>query len=348
MCNKKKNFFSSLKSFFKKKNQNNTSENKKKTCLKDSSSNSSNYKISSFFNSYVHSTKNFFINKINSIFYAPKLDEQMLKELKNLLLSSDFGITATEKILHIFKKHIKRKNLINSKKAIIYFKNLLLNMLVVSKDKRCSISEAKMPFIILIIGVNGVGKTTVATKLAYYYKKLGYSTMVAAGDTYRSAAIDQLMDLGALHGIPVFSKPLGSDPASVVFDAIKESIKQKKNILIIDTAGRLHNKNHLIQELQKINRVINKCHPTAPHEIFLVLDSGIGQNSIEQARVFSSNLPVTGSIITKLDGTAKGGIIFSIAHELTIPICFVGTGDKITDFSSFDSTKFVDSFFNIS
>ncbi|WP_231938277.1 signal recognition particle-docking protein FtsY [Buchnera aphidicola] len=344
----KKNFFSNLKSFFKKKIQNNTPKHKIKTDLTNSSLNSSNNKINSFFNNYIHNTKKFFINKINNIFCTQKLDEHMFKKLKNLLLSSDFGVTATEKILHTFKIYIKKNNSISSNKAIIYFKNLLLNMLIISKEKSCSISKAKMPFIILIVGVNGVGKTTIVTKLAYYYKNLGYSTMVAAGDTYRSAAIDQLIDLGRINSIPVFSKPLDSDPASVIFDAIKESIKKKKDILIIDTAGRLHNKNHLIQELQKINRVIHKCHPTAPHEIFLVLDAGIGQNSIEQARVFSSNLPVTGSIITKLDGTAKGGIIFSVANELIIPIRFVGTGEKITDFSSFDSKKFVDSFFNVS
>ncbi|WP_232036991.1 signal recognition particle-docking protein FtsY [Buchnera aphidicola] len=270
----------------------------------------------------------------------------MFKELKNLLLLSDFGVVATEKILCIFKKNLNKKNISDTKIAIVYFKTLLLKMLTNSqKFEYCDFK--KIPFVILIVGVNGVGKTTTATKLAYFYKQLGHSVLLAAGDTFRSAAIDQLVELGLMYNIPVFSKPIGSDSASVIFDAVNLAMQQKKNILIIDTAGRLHNKDHLIQELQKINRVIKKCLPTAPQEIFLVLDAGIGQNSIQQARIFSSCIKITGSIVTKLDGTAKGGIIFSIVNELMIPVRYIGVGEKITDFKLFDQKKFIDSFFDI-
>ncbi|WP_269472301.1 signal recognition particle-docking protein FtsY [Buchnera aphidicola] len=282
---------------------------------------------------------------MNSIFSKQTIDSHIFKELRNLLLLSDFGVVATEKILYKFKKKINQKNILDTKIAISYFKTLLLDMLKISeKFEYCNFKT--MPFVILIIGVNGAGKTTTAAKLAYFYKKLGHSVLLAAGDTFRSAAIDQLIELGSMYNIPVFSKPIGSDPASVAFDAVKQAREQKKKILIIDTAGRLHNKDHLIQELQKINRVIRKFSSTAPQEIFLVLDAGIGQNSIQQARIFSSHIKITGSIVTKLDGTAKGGIIFSIVKELMIPIRYIGIGEKITDFKLFNRKAFIDSFFD--
>ncbi|WP_269471965.1 signal recognition particle-docking protein FtsY [Buchnera aphidicola] len=283
---------------------------------------------------------------MNSIFSNKTIDKHIFKELKNLLLLSDFGVVATEKILYTFKKNILKKNISDTKVAIIYFKTLLLKMLTTSqKFEYCCFEE--IPFVILIVGVNGVGKTTTAVKLAYFYKQLGHSVLLAAGDTFRSAAVDQLVELGLTYDIPVFSKPIGSDSASVVFDAVNLAIKQEKKILIIDTAGRLHNKNHLIQELQKINRVIKKCLPIAPQEIFLILDAGIGQNSIQQAKIFSSHIKITGSIVTKLDGTAKGGIIFSIVNELMIPVRYIGVGEKIKDLQLFNQKKFIDGFFNI-
>ncbi|WP_232512965.1 signal recognition particle-docking protein FtsY [Buchnera aphidicola] len=267
-------------------------------------------------------------------------------ELENLLLLSDFGINSTEKILLMFKRAIKKKNITESAIAIKIFKKQLLKMLkITQKTDRCI--HPNMPFVILVIGINGVGKTTTIVKLAKYYQKLGKSVILSAADTFRSAAIDQLVELGKIHNISVVCKSLGSDPASVVFDSIQEAIKKKIDILIIDTAGRLHNKNHLIQELQKINRVIKKFYLTSFYEIFLVLDAGIGQNSVQQAKIFSANLNITGAIITKLDGTAKGGVIFSIFHDLMIPVYYICTGEKITDFKIFNKKKFIDSFLNI-
>lgn len=258
------------------------------------------------------------------------------------MLSSDFGVNLTDKLLYEFKKDIKKKNITKSKVAIISFKKKLLKMLEI--PKKTVTNSSSMPFIILIVGVNGVGKTTTIIKLAYYYQSLGKSVILSAGDTFRAAAIDQLIELGAMYNIPVFSKPIGTDSASVIFDSVQESIRKKKDILIIDTAGRLHNKNHLIQELQKINRVIKKCYLTAPHETFLVIDASIGRNSVQQAEIFSSKINVTGIILTKLDGTAKGGVIFTIASDLMLPICYVGTGEKVTDLKIFNSKVFVDKF----
>ncbi len=253
-------------------------------------------------------------------------------------------MNATQKILDKFKNGIKKKNIQKSDIALLYFKKQLLKMLKIPNNHSV-LNDMNMPFIILIVGVNGVGKTTTIAKLAYYYKNLGKSVMLSAGDTFRAAAIDQIKEFGLRYNIPVFSKTYGVDPASVVFDSVKESIKKKKDILIIDTAGRLHNKSHLIQELKKIDRVIKKCYPKAPHETFIVLDAGIGQNSIQQARIFSDTMNITGSIVTKLDGTAKGGIIFSIVTDLMIPVRYVGTGEKITDFKIFDSKIFIDNLF---
>ena len=193
-----------------------------------------------------------------------------------------------------------------------------------------------LPYIILIIGVNGVGKTTTIAKLAYYYKKKGKSVVLSAADTFRAAAIDQINVLGKKYKIPVISRAFGTDPASVVFDSIKEAKIMKADILIIDTAGRLHNKLHLLDELKKISRIIKKFDLSAPHEIILIIDSGTGQNSIQQTKLFHSNIGINSIIATKLDGTAKGGIIFSIINRFKIPINFIGTGKKITDLKKFN------------
>lgn len=202
-----------------------------------------------------------------------------------------------------------------------------------------------LPYIILIIGVNGVGKTTTIAKLAYYYKKKGKSVVLSAADTFRAAAIDQINVLGKKYKIPVISRAFGTDPASVVFDSIKEAKIMKADILIIDTAGRLHNKLHLLDELKKISRIIKKFDLSAPHEIILIIDSGTGQNSIQQTKLFHSNIGINSIIATKLDGTAKGGIIFSIINRFKIPINFIGTGKKITDLKKFNGEIFIEELF---
>ncbi|WP_172800923.1 signal recognition particle-docking protein FtsY [Buchnera aphidicola] len=302
--------------------------------------------IFSFLKSSFSSAKNIFIHKLKTIFSKNCVDKKTFQDLEYLLLSSDFGVHATEKILLQFKRDIDRKNIFNSDLALSYFKKQLLNMLTPSRQPVAP-NVSALPFVILVVGVNGVGKTTTIIKLAHYYNNLGQSVMLTAGDTFRAAAVEQLIELGVKHHIPVFSGSLGADSAAIVFDSWKESTKLKKNILIIDTAGRLHNKDHLLRELQKINRVITKCSPAAPHEIFLVLDASIGQNSIQQAKVFSSKMNITGIILTKLDSTAKGGVIFSIAHNLMIPIRYLSAGEKITDLEVFNSKRFVDNFVDI-
>ncbi|AEH39614.1 signal recognition particle receptor [Buchnera aphidicola (Cinara tujafilina)] len=225
------------------------------------------------------------------------------------------------------------------------FKNQLLNILKKVNSIPLTDNFTSFPHIILVIGVNGVGKTTTIAKLAYYYKTHGKSIMLSAGDTFRAAAIDQILILGKKYEIPVFSKPFGTDPASVIFDSIREAKNKKSDILIIDTAGRLHNKSHLLQELKKISRIIKKFDISAPHEVILVLDACIGQNSIQQTKLFHKNVPISSIIITKLDGTAKGGIIFSIIDRFKIPICFIGTGEKITDLKKFNNELFINEFF---
>ncbi|VAX76211.1 signal recognition particle-docking protein FtsY [Buchnera aphidicola] len=344
MCNKKKNFFSKL-NFFSKKSKSNLQLKKdnKNNSIEFNSYIKKKSHLSFFKNSLIF-LKNKFIKKIKNIFSSPNLDKNIFRKLQDVLLLSDFGMNATQKILDKFKNGIKKKNIQKSDIALLYFKKQLLKMLKIPNNHSV-LNDMNMPFIILIVGVNGVGKTTTIAKLAYYYKNLGKSVMLSAGDTFRAAAIDQIKEFGLRYNIPVFSKTYGVDPASVVFDSVKESIKKKKDILIIDTAGRLHNKSHLIQELKKIDRVIKKCYPKAPHETFIVLDAGIGQNSIQQARIFSDTMNITGSIVTKLDGTAKGGIIFSIVTDLMIPVRYVGTGEKITDFKIFDSKIFIDNLF---
>ncbi|VFP79034.1 Signal recognition particle receptor FtsY [Buchnera aphidicola (Cinara curtihirsuta)] len=345
MCSKKKNFFSRLNIFSKKKI---LIESKLKDTNNLIHSNKSVPKnqFFSFFKNSLQTAKDFFTLSIKNIFSKKKLDKRIFTELENLLLLSDFGTSSTEKILYMFKLAIEKNNITESTVAVRIFKKQLLNMLKITQKTDRYINPS-MPFVILVIGVNGVGKTTTIVKLAHYYKKLGKTVLLSAGDTFRSAAIDQLVELGSKYNISVFSKALGSDPASVVFDSIQNAIKKKIDILIIDTAGRLHNKNHLIQELQKINRVIEKFYLTSFYEIFLVLDAGIGQNSVQQAKIFSTNLNITGSIITKLDGTAKGGVIFSIFSDLLIPVCYICTGEKITDFKIFNKKQFINSFLNI-
>ncbi|WP_154021601.1 signal recognition particle-docking protein FtsY [Buchnera aphidicola] len=290
-------------------------------------------------------TKKIFTKKINDIFSIQSLDQNTFDKLEKLLLLSDFGVSTTEKILVKFKKKLKKKKIIDSKQAIIIFKNLLLNILKKVNASPSIIHSMFLPYIILIIGVNGVGKTTTIAKLAYYYKKKGKSVVLSAADTFRAAAIDQINALGKKFNIPVISRASGTDPASVVFDSIKEAKMMKSDILIIDTAGRLHNKSHLLDELKKITRIIKKFDVLAPHEIILIIDSGTGQNSIQQTKLFHSNIGVNSIIATKLDGTAKGGIIFSIINRFKIPINFISTGEKITDLKKFNGEIFIEELF---
>jgi fused signal recognition particle receptor len=209
------------------------------------------------------------------------------------------------------------------------------------------VESGKKPYVILIVGVNGVGKTTSIGKLAYQLKHSGKSVMLGAADTFRAAAVDQLTIWSDRIGVPIVKKEMGSDPASVAFDAVNSAVAKDVDVLIIDTAGRLHTKTHLMDELSKIKRVIQKVIPDAPHEVLLVLDGSTGQNAIEQAKQFTAATDVTGMIITKLDGTAKGGVVLAIAHQFKIPVRFIGVGEKMEDLLIFDAEQFVESLFSL-
>jgi len=224
------------------------------------------------------------------------------------------------------------------------------NILVDASDtdyKSFEIPEGKKPYVILVVGVNGVGKTTTISKLAYNYKNAGKSVLLGAADTFRAAAVDQLTIWSERVGVPIVKQPMGSDPAAVAFDAVQSAVSRNVDVVIIDTAGRLHNKAHLMDELSKIRRVVQKVIPDAPHEVLLILDGSTGQNALEQAKHFTAATDVTSMIITKLDGTAKGGVVLAIAHQFKIPVKYIGVGEKMSDLIVFDKHEFVDSLFSL-
>ncbi|WHL25083.1 MAG: signal recognition particle-docking protein FtsY [Candidatus Blochmannia vicinus] len=272
------------------------------------------------------------------------IDVDILNDIENKLLVADISTQTTQKIINNLKNYISLHANCNKKSFYDSLRNEILNILI-SIDKPLLIQEKK-PFIILMIGVNGVGKTTTIGKLAYYYRLKNKTVMLAAGDTYRVAATDQLEIIGKRSGcVAVIKNNTTADPASVIFDAIKIAKMKLIDLLIIDTAGRLQNKIHSMEELKKIIRVIKKIDIEAPHETILVLDANIGQNSINQVRMFNDTIEVTGIIMTKLDGSAKGGAILSIADQCSIPIRYIGMGQNIDDFQPFEPHNFVEAIF---
>ncbi|QIQ41651.1 MAG: signal recognition particle-docking protein FtsY [Buchnera aphidicola (Microlophium carnosum)] len=288
-------------------------------------------------------TKEFFGEGINHIFLSKKIDDMLFEELEEKMLLADIGINTTNQIISNLIKDVNHKDLKNSKKLYFLLKKNMYNIL-----KKVEVPleiSSHIPFVILVVGVNGTGKTTTVAKLAQKYKSEGKSIMLAAADTFRAAGIEQLQVLGKLNKIPVIAQRPGSDPAAVIFDAIKSAKSKKIDILIIDTAGRLHNKSYLMEELKKIVRVIKKIDVTAPHEKILIIDSCNGQNTIQQTEIFHKALDLTGIIITKLDGTAKGGVVFSLADQFKIPIRYIGIGEKIQDLGIFNSQEFIESIF---
>lgn len=288
-------------------------------------------------------TKKFFGDGIINLFISKKIDDILFEELEEKMLLADVGIQTTNKIIKNLIDDIHYKELKNSEKIYDLLKK---NMYCILKKVEIPLKISNhIPFIVLVVGVNGVGKTTTVIKLAKKYKLQGKSVILAAADTFRAAGIEQLQILGKLHKIPVIAQCSGADPAAVIFDAVKSAISKKIDILIIDTAGRLHNKLHLIEELKKIVRVIKKIDPSAPHETTLIVDACNGQNTIQQTEIFHQALNLTGIIITKLDGTAKGGVVFSIADQFLIPIRYIGIGEKINDLDIFNSKDFIESIF---
>lgn len=268
------------------------------------------------------------------------IDEALLENIEMNLISADLGVQVTEEIIRELTDTLKRKETKDPEIVLAQLKSFLVHLLK-PVEKPLEISSTHKPYIILMVGVNGSGKTTTIGKLAKCLQDEGKSVMLAAGDTFRAAAIEQLTVWGQRNQIPVITQPTGSDSASVIFDAIQSAQARNIDVLIADTAGRLHTQKNLMEELKKIKRVIAKTNPEAPHETMLVLDAGVGQNALQQAKQFHAEIGITGITLTKLDGTAKGGIIFAIAHQLKLPIRFVGIGEKIEDLQIFQADDFV-------
>lgn len=274
---------------------------------------------------------------------SAEIDDDFLDELEMILLSADVGAKTTEKLIEAVRQAARKKEIKGTEDVVPFLKKYLTQMLT-EEGQRTRISGT--PTVILVVGVNGVGKTTTIGKLANYFHLLNYKVMIAAADTFRAAASEQLEIWGKRAGCDVIKHAEGADPAAVVFDAMKAAIARKVDILFIDTAGRLHNKANLMNELEKIHRVIKREIPEAPHETFLVLDATTGQNAITQAKVFTETANVTGVVLTKLDGTAKGGVVIAIREELGLPVKWIGVGEGIMDFRPFEPEKFVDALFN--
>lgn len=273
-----------------------------------------------------------------------QIDADILEELETLLLTADVGVETTLRIINELKNRTSKKELKDTESLIAALRSDMTAILAPS-DKPLEIDHSKAPFVILMVGVNGVGKTTTIGKLARQFKQQGLSVMLAAGDTFRAAAVEQLQSWGERNDIPVIAQGNGADSASVIFDALQTARAKKVDVLIADTAGRLHTQSNLMEELKKVKRVMGKLDDTAPHEVMLVLDAGTGQNALAQAKEFQQAVGVSGITLTKLDGTAKGGIIFAIADKLGIPVRFIGVGEAIEDLRPFHAEEFVEALF---
>lgn len=270
-----------------------------------------------------------------------KIDDALLEELETRLLAADIGVEATESVLADLHRQVERKELGDATALLAALRASLLAMLQ-PVEQPLAVDRACRPFVILVVGVNGSGKTTTIGKLARRLKNEGRTVMLAAGDTFRAAAVEQLTVWAERNEVPLISQAAGADPAAVVFDALQAAKARGIDVLIADTAGRLHTQSHLMDELAKIARVIKRIDPDAPHEVLLVLDAGLGQNALRQAEQFQKAIGVTGIAVTKLDGTARGGIVVAIARRFGLPIRFVGVGEQAGDFGIFDARAYVD------
>lgn len=292
----------------------------------------------------------FFSRITKAIAGKSQVDDEVLDQLEEAMISADVGVDTTLAIIEKIQQRVSRDKYLGTEELNGILQEEIRAILVDDEQdtlKRFELPEGKKPFVVLVVGVNGVGKTTTIGKLASNFKAAGKSVMLGAADTFRAAAVDQLTIWSERAGVPIVKKEMGSDPASVAFDAVNSAVAKGADILLIDTAGRLHNKAHLMEELSKIRRVIQKVIPDAPHETLLVLDGTTGQNAIEQAKHFSAATDVTALAITKLDGTAKGGIVLAIANQFKIPVKFIGVGEKAEDLIVFDKNAFVEGLFKV-
>ena len=284
-------------------------------------------------------------SRLDQMFAVGKaIDQTLLDEIETLLITSDFGIPVTEEVIQTLTKAMSRKSLKDAEAVREALKSTLVQMIEPSALPLPQ-SDAE-PLVVLMVGVNGAGKTTTAGKLAHRFKSEGRQVMLAAGDTYRAAAVEQLKTWGERNGVDVVAQQTGADSASVIFDALSSAKAKGADVLIADTAGRLQNKANLMQELEKIVRVMNRIDESAPHSVLLVIDGGTGQNALMQAREFKNSVPVSGLVVTKLDGTAKGGVMFALARELGLPIHFIGVGEQLDDLRPFDAKAYVEAIFD--
>lgn len=278
-----------------------------------------------------------------------KVDDEVLDKLEEVLISSDVGVNTTIKIIERIENRVSRDHYLNTSELNRILKEEIAEMLSENNNSDTGgfdIPAGKKPYVIMVVGVNGVGKTTTIAKLAYNYKKAGKKVMLGAADTFRAAAIDQLQIWADRTGVDIVKQRMGSDPASVAFDTLKSAVSGDYDVAIIDTAGRLHNKVNLMNELSKIKRVMDKIIPDAPHEVLLVLDGSTGQNAFEQAKQFTAATDVTSIAVTKLDGTAKGGVVLGISDQFKVPVKYIGVGEKMEHLQVFNRFEFVDSLFS--
>lgn len=300
-------------------------------------------------NKGLEKTKESVLQKLSrAIVGKTRIDDEVLDNLEEVLVSSDVGVDTTLRIIERIESRVARDKYMNTSELNLILKEEIAALLEESRSGTVydfASPLASVPYVIMIVGVNGVGKTTTIAKIAYQYKLAGKKVLLGAADTFRAAAIDQLQIWADRVGVPVVKQQMGSDPASVAFDTVKSAMSSGYDIAIIDTAGRLHNKINLMNELAKIKRVMEKLIPEAPHEVMLILDGSTGQNAYEQAKQFTSSTGITAMAITKLDGTAKGGVVIGISDQFKIPVKYIGIGEKMEDLQIFDRFEFVDSLF---
>ena len=296
-------------------------------------------------------TKEGFLTKLTkAVAGKTTVDEEVLDNLEDALVSADVGVDTTIEIIKKIEERVARDKYLGTSELNKILKEEIEQLLVDAPASNSYAFDSDLPtkpYIILVVGVNGVGKTTTIGKLAHNFKEAGKNVLLGAADTFRAAAVDQLTIWSERVGVPIVKQDMGSDPAAVAFDTAQSAVAKGSEVVLIDTAGRLHNKAHLMEELSKIKRVIQKVIPDAPHEVLLVLDGSTGQNALEQAKHFIAATDVSAIAITKLDGTAKGGVVLAIANQFKIPVKFIGVGEKMTDLLVFDKHEFVDSLFDL-
>jgi len=294
------------------------------------------------------SKTDFFSKMSKAVAGKSKVDDEVLDDLEDVLVSSDVGVATTIKIIKRIEARVERDKYLGTDELNSILREEIASLLSETENSESNgfnFDKSSKPYVIMVVGVNGVGKTTTIGKLAHQFKKDGRKVLLGAADTFRAAAIDQLQVWADRTGVPIVKQQMGSDPASVAFEAVESAVKQDVDVVIIDTAGRLHNKVNLMNELTKVKRVMQKVIPNAPHEVLLVLDGSTGQNAFEQAKQFTAATEVTSLAVTKLDGTAKGGVVIGISDQFKIPVKYIGVGEGLEDLQVFNKLEFVDSFF---